>query len=94
MGYLTSFHFFLVTMERLGSLVWVEKEMMAVNLEFKMHAGSEKKMGFERSLSSLEYIQQFKQNYSDLSHRLTDHELQDKLVLCVTIYLLLLAVKM
>lgn len=43
MGYLTSFHFFLVTMERLGSLVWVEKEMMAVNLEFKMHAGSEKK---------------------------------------------------
>lgn len=43
MGYFTSFHFFLVTMERLGSLVWVEKELMAVNLEFKMHTGSEKK---------------------------------------------------
>ena len=51
-------------------------------------------MGFERSLGSLEYIQQFKQKYSDLSHRSTDHELQDKLVLCVTIYLWLLAVKM
>lgn len=68
--------------------------MMAVYLEFKMPAGSEKKWGFERILSSLEYIQQFKQNYSNLSHKLADHELQDKLALCGTMYLLLLAVKM
>lgn len=47
-GHFTSFHFsFLVTMERAGSWVWVEKEIMAVNLELKMHVGSEKNQGLK-----------------------------------------------
>lgn len=62
MGYFTSFHFFLVTMERLGSLVWVEKEMMAVNLEFKMLAGSEKNWDLKEVSAHWNIFQQFKQN--------------------------------
>lgn len=50
---------FLVTIERIGLLVGVEQKMMTVNLDSEVILGSGK-MGFERILSSIQYIQQFK----------------------------------